>query len=200
MRGQRLILTTPRAGLPAHWLPEAGALAIGLDALLATLTAAGTRWMDRPRAERDPSHKQPIPYVLVADRNGCLAAYPRRGSEARLHGLWSLGVGGHVEPQDEAVDLGATLLACARRELAEELPGLAAEPEFLGIINEEQSEVGRVHWGLVFVARVDGARPAAGPELAGLEWLAPHEAAGRPLELWSRLALLLLDHRQARGP
>ncbi len=182
------ILCFTRAALPAAWLPEEGAVPLSWEALLARLTAKRLScWLPRRQAEDDPRWKQPIPYVLIQAPDGRLAAYPRQGREARLHGLWSLGIGGHVERCDEHDDLGDTLLACARREVIEEL-GLAPRGlRFLGLINEERSEVGQVHWGLVFQAGVDDA-PHETPELGPLQWLPP-TAIDHPLELWSRLAL-----------
>ena len=206
MREQE-ILVFDRAAVPEGWLPEEGGVPLPwpeLEAWLAGAVSAG-RWMSRERAEADPRWKQPIPYLVLRDGSGAVAAYRRSGSEGRLHGLWSVGVGGHVERRDEAGSLAGTLLACARRELAEELhfAAGAAEPgPFLGLVNEEVTEVGRVHWGLVFEVRC-GERPRPGAELRDLRWLPPAEALALPLERWSRLALALLwagDGRPAAGP
>ncbi len=184
------ILCFSRAALPADWLPETGHLALPWPRLLDTLAPqCTTLWLPRDRAEHDIRWKQPIPYVLIEDRTGHLALYQRQGSEARLHGLWSLGVGGHVERIDERPGLGDTLLACAWREVEEELGEPPRELRFLGLINEEKSTVGQVHWGLVFHARIDGS-PRHSPELGPVHWHEP-DSIGQPLELWSRLALQL---------
>lgn len=211
MSPERRILVVPRGALPAAWLPREGALGLSWDALVEGLVAAGPAWLPRPQAEEDPAWKQPIPYLMVRDAEGRVAVYRRAGTEARLHGQWSVGIGGHVEPADaraspgagEILDVGATLRACARRELAEELPGCAAEASFLGVINEEVTPVGAVHWGLVFLVDV-AAHPSPGPELADLHWEAPARARELALERWSRLALSLLpEHPEgaaAPGP
>ncbi len=82
------------------------------------------------------------------------------------------------------------------REIAEEFDGFQGftAPVFCGVINEERSPVGEVHLGLVFrwhVPAPDGLVP--GKELGGFRWLPVDQALRRPLELWSRLALSLLN-------
>jgi len=201
------ILVLAREAIPGAWLPREGALPLAWSRLEGWLDGVdgACRWMERVRAEDDPRWKQPIPYLVLRDAGGAVAVYRRAGSEGRLHGCWSAGVGGHVERRDEAGSLAGTLLACARRELAEEVHAATGEvrPErFLGLVNEEVTGVGRVHWGLVFEVRC-GGRPRAGAELRDLRWLPPAEAMALPLERWSRLALALLegqDGRPAAGP
>ena len=179
--------------MPASWLPYEDALPLSRMELTSVLATPGLlwRWMDRGKAETDRRWKQPIPYILLQNRSGCIAIYHRRGTEERLHGLWSAGIGGHVEMEDEAGGLERTLMACAQRELAEEVPGCSARLRFRGVINEEVTEVGTVHWGLVFTASV-AESPQPGEELMDFRWLAKEEAAGLNLERWSRLALRLL--------
>jgi predicted NUDIX family phosphoesterase len=92
----------------------------------------------------------------------------------------------------------AVLLADAlSREVKEEAPGLTCRaPVFLGIINEEQSEVGRVHIGAVSVLRCVKKPDSSSlsREIADSEWLMPAEIAeaGSAFDLWTRLALELL--------
>ncbi len=185
------ILVVARRAIPPAWLPGEGAVALPWEVLAAWLERAPWAWRPREAVEEDPAWKQPIPYVLLQAPDGRLAAYPRRGSEARLHGLWSVGLGGHVERADGGTPLSA-IRACARRELREEA-GLALAPSFLGCINEERTAVGAVHWGLVFVAQADPAWLRAGEELAGLCWVHPEDARALGLERWSLLALSLLE-------
>jgi predicted NUDIX family phosphoesterase len=126
---------------------------------------AQARFVDRAPAERDESLRQVIPYVVL--KMGKLIftyARNRRGNEARLHDLRSVGVGGHVNPSDlpdGMVGLAAAprevLAAAARRELTEEVAGVpdAAPLEWLGFIFDDEAAVSRVHVGVVFVAEVD---------------------------------------------
>lgn len=115
-------------------------------------------YVARERAERDPDWLQLIPYcvVLRPDRREVFR-YQRgvAGGEGRLHGKHSVGVGGHVEPQDGGGPAGrAAYLAGYRRELAEEL-GLSDDElrtlysPVRAIVWDPSDDVGRVHLGLV---------------------------------------------------
>jgi predicted NUDIX family phosphoesterase len=144
---------------PQGFTPLAGAAAADF---LARAAGAG-RFVDRPTAERTPAWKQWIPYCVLVSRAPGAAAYDgvflvRRTNgqtEARLHGAWSIGLGGHVEPADGAPagDGAAFFAAALARELAEELAldGQALPAAtFLGLLNDDSTEVGRVHAGLVY--------------------------------------------------
>jgi predicted NUDIX family phosphoesterase len=131
------------------------------------------RFVDRPTAERTPAWKQWIPYCVVRCRPtgaeaGIFCVRRTRGqSEARLHGLWSIGLGGHIEPVDVAGadDPEAFFAAALRRELAEELAiqaGLTIRPKLLGLLNDDGTEVGQVHAGLVYAWDIDAPVGEAG--------------------------------------
>ena len=122
-------------------------------------------FVDRHAAEGDETRRQIIPYVLLRGGDDSYFSYwrTRRGGEARLHALRSVGVGGHVNPQDLpgglpalAVDPEAALAQAARRELREETVGAADAPlSWIGFICDDSAPVARVHFGVVFVADVD---------------------------------------------
>ena len=198
------VLCSAAASLPPTWLPAAGGIRLSEEELLAALESVQPAWLSRSAAESNPEFKQWIPYILLRNERGELVAYPRGGGEKRLHGLWSLGVGGHVNPPDAASApmgrgyWGQTLWSGLRRELAEEYPGAAlGETQFVGLIHESQTAVGRVHIGAVFLHQVSGSSFEFGSELAGLRWL-PRSEIGvgewplERFEMWSRLALELL--------
>lgn len=203
MSSGELILCTPRNRLPQAWLPVAGYLGLAEEELFRVLDRIEPCWPDRLAAETDETLKQWIPYLLVENEQGQLAAYPRQGQETRLHGLFSLGVGGHVNLADAGEAAArpgfwrAALWNGARRELAEEFPGATiGETRFLGLINEERTAVGRVHLGAVFHHRTRCAGTSLGAELTGLRWVTPADLDGPlwPLakfEIWSRLAFEL---------
>lgn len=200
------VVCVERDRLSQEWLPESGAFPLGWDGFVACLNRARPVLVARQTAEIDTTLKQVIPYVLIADRQGRLACYQRRGAEKRLTGRWSIGIGGHVDAGDwheNRSDCGATVLQGMRRELAEELRGpLPERNEFLGVINEELSTVGQVHIGAVFSLQVaDPTLIAPGPELNEFHWVAAGELQRHPwtskLELWSLLALSLWCTRAA---
>ncbi|MDR1827948.1 MAG: NUDIX domain-containing protein [Methylobacteriaceae bacterium] len=155
------------------------------------------RWLERAGAETDTSHRQLIPYVLVRDAGGAYLCYQRHGSEKRLTGLYSVGLGGHIEENDARPDLRQTVHACILRELAEELADfdpLRITLDYRGVINEIETPVGLVHLGLVHLARcAPGYRPLPGAEISGAQWKSAAELAGLRRELWSDLALRLMD-------
>ena len=99
--------------------------------------------------------KQIIPYVIV--RHGprlFLLQRTTAGGEARLHGKFSLGVGGHINRSD--VEAAADLVAAGlRRELEEELRiGGSWRARLVGVLNDDTDAVGQVHFGLVHVVEV----------------------------------------------
>ncbi|MBI2246654.1 MAG: phosphoesterase [Armatimonadetes bacterium] len=110
----------------------------------------------RSQMEHDSSMKQIIPYLIV--RYGSRIFAFRRlaaGGESRLHGKYSIGVGGHinrvdVEGASDIVDAGM------RRELLEELVIFGNwRARLVGVLNDDTTRVGQVHFGLVHVVDVD---------------------------------------------
>jgi predicted NUDIX family phosphoesterase len=147
------------------------------------LNPAHTSYRARHEVEQDPSFKQLIPYVIFRYRdeagNDSLFQYPRgKGQgEGRLHSKKSVGIGGHVSLDDSAAGhAGAAYQEGMRRELAEEVAVEAPYTErCVGLINDDETEVGRVHLGVVHV--LDMERPQVRP-------LEPDiiEAGFRPIE------------------
>jgi len=162
-------------------------------------------FVEREYAERTPSLKQVIPYSLVV-RGGQILSLRRtkKGGEARLHDKLSLGVGGHVNPEDQPADSdgaqGDLLARATHREVVEEelfLEGPYALSR-VGLINDDSTSVGAVHVGLVQVITVEG--PVSVRETDQLEGsFVPWEElqlqldAGANFETWSSLLIPHLD-------
>ena len=73
------------------------------------------------------------------------------GGDPRLHGRYSIGVGGHLNPGDGG------LLGGLRREWAEELVAdFVPEFRLVALLNDDTTEVGAVHLGAVYVADAGG--------------------------------------------
>src|SRR3972149_11892576 len=114
-----LILVVPRARL----LPPGGLdgfFAGGVDAYVERIRRHG-EFRRGGDVEEDTSLKQIIPYLIIRHRDRIfLFQRSTRGGERRLHGLYSIGVGGHIAREDTngAQDL---LAAALERELHEEL-------------------------------------------------------------------------------
>lgn len=128
--------------------------------------ARHARLEPRGVAEQTEAWKQWIPYCLLTCGDHSLGDFAvfavqrtRGQGEARLHGSWSLGIGGHIDAEDVVFDtLGRALgrESCHRaleRELAEELDLPLRDqppPSFLGMINDDSTGVGAVHAGLAY--------------------------------------------------
>ena len=157
----------------------------GLPAFVDVVAREG-RYEPRDAMEHDPTSKQIIPYLVLRDgERYFLMRRTRAGADQRLHDRWSIGVGGHLNPGDDG------LLGGLRREWREELEA-DFEPEFepIALLNDDTTDVGAVHLGVVFVADAAG-RPVAVREhdkLTGaFATSAEVAAAADDLETWSRL-------------
>ncbi|MCJ1656166.1 NUDIX domain-containing protein [Staphylococcus sp. NRL 16/872] len=110
--------------------------------------------------EEDPSYKQLISYCLLENENNELLVYKRLsgGGEERLHGQSSIGVGGHMNDVVGAQSINEVLRVNAQRELEEEV-GLSEQHsqnmDYIGFINDDTNEVGKVHIGVVFKIKVN---------------------------------------------
>jgi predicted NUDIX family phosphoesterase len=139
----------------------------------------------RADAEVSPQYRQVIPYVVVThdDDVFTLRRTPKQ-SEARLHHKVSIGVGGHINP-------GNGIVEGLRRELDEEIAiANDYDLQFAGIINDETTDVGRVHLGVVYLLRSSGRNVAVREteKMTG-EWL-PRRGLGplrESMESWSQI-------------
>jgi len=155
-------------------------------------------YLNRSEAEQDRRHKQLIPYVLILC-NDRILRYRRGkgGQETRLHGLFSVGLGGHISEEDHGLfsnQLGYQ--DGMRRELMEEVEIDATNAAAVAVINDDSTEVGFVHLGVVHVLHV------ANKEVVGRrsgivapEFIPIAEAMKDPsaYESWSRFCLENLD-------
>src|SRR5207245_9273694 len=112
----------------------------------------GYRFRPRVEAESDPLAPQVIPFVVFRHQDRYfLTERLRRSSERRLRKLYSLGIGGHINPEDVAgsadpIDAGL------RREWEEEVVysgQFSTRPA--GAINDHEAPLGRAHVGLMLL-------------------------------------------------
>ncbi len=174
-----------------------GVRAAGVGELLAAVEQHG-EFRPRAEVESDTTLKQVIPYLVLRDGDAYfLMRRTRAGGDARLHDLGSLGIGGHVNPEDADVAGGL------RREWAEEIVADFV-PEFVpvGLLNDDSNPVGSVHVGVVCVADAAG-RPVAIRETEKLSgaFASPAEvrAVRDRLETWSLLAFDFLEDAHGAG-
>jgi predicted NUDIX family phosphoesterase len=120
------------------------------------------------------------------------------GGDPRLHGRYSIGVGGHLNPGDGG------LLGGLRREWAEEVVAdFVPEFRLVALLNDDTTDVGAVHLGAVYVADADGG-PVTIRETDKLtgSFVGTSEVAAvsDKLETWSRLAFEFLAGTEEHGP
>lgn len=143
--------------------------------------------------EEDPSYKQLIGYVLLKDANtNEVLVYKRLvgGGEVRLHGKASVGIGGHMN-EVEGKTIFEMLKINAARELNEEV-GVSEEEalnnlHFIGLINDDKTEVGQVHVGVVYECKVDKSKvEVKEDDTLVIKWMTANEAKEEEnYETWS---------------
>jgi predicted NUDIX family phosphoesterase len=185
-----LVYVVPRSAViaGAGWR---GVRTAGLSEALEAIELRG-RYEPRDAMERDPSFKQVIPYLVLRDgERYFLMRRTRGGRDERLHDRYSIGVGGHLNPGDGGVDGGL------RREWAEELDADFLPPfRLVGLLNDDTTDVGSVHLGVVYVADAAG-RPVTIRETDKLTGRFVDPAAVAEvvdeLETWSQLVFEQLE-------
>src|SRR6266404_3759555 len=99
-------------------------LSLDVEKFLPVVTSSSRLvYLNRSEAEHDKRYKQLIPYVLLIC-NGKILRYRRGkgGQETRLHGLYSVGIGGHISDEDHGLfSSGVGYEEGMRRELIEEV-------------------------------------------------------------------------------
>ncbi len=117
-------------------------------------------FIDRDKAENDPTYKQLIPQMVLRRKNGDIFLVQRLKTqgEARLHGRHSIGIGGHINPIDRESGLADIFHSGMIRELYEEIlisGSLHWDTEFLGVMNDDSDDVGKVHYAVVYMLTLD---------------------------------------------
>ncbi len=184
-------------------------LSLEVEKYLPVLTSSSRLvYLNRSDAEHDKRYKQLIPYVLLIC-NARILRYRRGrgGQETRLHGLYSVGVGGHISEEDHGLfSSGPGYHEGMRRELLEEVAVEEVNESAVAVINDDSTEVGYVHFGVVHVMRVANETIAGRRSgIVGPEFIPILEAVQDPsgYESWSRFCLehleLLLSKAAASG-
>lgn len=164
--------------------------------LRALLSRGDNFFLPRDAAENDPAYKQLIPYVLIAHGDRVLHyVRGKKAGEQRLVAKGSIGIGGHMNDTDESLfawDENA-YRAGVQREVDEEITIESTyEDKIVALLNDDTSEVGRVHLGIVHLFRL--AEPKVQKReamITGLAFLSREELVARRdnLETWSQICL-----------
>ena len=170
-----------------------------LDAIL---SRGNNFFLPRKQAENDPTRKQIIPYALLAFQDKVLFyVRGKKAGEQRLVAKGSIGIGGHMNQDDEslfnfAID-EAAYRAGVEREVNEEIKiDTKFDDKIVALINDDTTEVGQVHLGIVHVFKL--AQPKVEKReamITSLAFLGKNELMARrdSLETWSQLCLDSLD-------
>src|SRR6184192_4720549 len=126
--------------------------------LKAILSRGSNFYIPRPEAETNPGYKQIIPYALIAFEKTVLHyVRGKKAGEQRLVAKGSIGIGGHMNETDEslfAMDEEA-YRAGVEREVSEEVKiETPFEDRIVALLNDDSTEVGRVHLGIVHIFRL----------------------------------------------
>ncbi|MEY2529286.1 MAG: hypothetical protein QOJ05_1376 [Verrucomicrobiota bacterium] len=168
--------------------------------LKAILSRGNNFFMSRAQAENDPTHKQIIPYAVIAHGDTVLHyVRGKKAGEQRLVAKGSIGIGGHMNDTDESLfawDENA-YRAGVEREVNEEINIESPfEDRIVALLNDDTTEVGRVHLGIVHVFRL--AEPKVQKReamITNVAFLTKSELLARRenLETWSQLCVDSLD-------
>jgi predicted NUDIX family phosphoesterase len=179
-------------------------LAFDVDRYLDKIFApAVPRFIPRSKAEKDSSYKQLIPYVIMTC-DGKYLTYVRgkRAGETRLIAKRSIGIGGHINPVDNEVplfdkDFRKMYEIAVEREVAEEVSVDTAHTDrIVALLNDDSTEVGSVHLGIVHCWILDAPKVSKKEQMItqmAFMTTAELQQARDTMETWSALCLDNLD-------
>jgi len=180
-------------------------LSLDVEKYLPVVTShANLVYLNRSDAEQDRRYKQLIPYVLIIFDDQVLRyRRGRGGEETRLHGLYSVGIGGHISDEDHGLfSDGAGYQDGMRREIREEVAVDEGNEVSVAVINDDSTEVGYVHFGVVHLMHVASERIAGRRSgIVAPEFIPMAEAVkdASSYESWSRFCLEHLEVLLAKG-
>src|SRR4029453_6675529 len=166
----------------------------------AILSRGSNFFIPRPEAETNPAYKQIIPYALIAFEKTVLHyVRGKKAGEQRLVAKGSIGIGGHMNETDEslfAMDEQA-YRAGVEREVNEEIKiDTSFEDRIVALLNDDSTEVGRVHLGIVHIFKLKEPRVQKREAIiTGLTFLTKEElmAPRESLKSWSQICVAAFD-------
>ncbi|MGI9114729.1 MAG: hypothetical protein DLM52_06775 [Chthoniobacterales bacterium] len=168
--------------------------------LSALLSRGNNFFISRSAAEHDPSYKQIIPYVIITHADRVLYyVRGRKAGEQRLVAKGSIGVGGHMNDTDESLFAWdeEAYRAGVEREVREEIRiETTYDDRIVALLNDDSTEVGRVHLGVVHIMALDEPKVEKREAMiTNLEFLSRDELLARreTLETWSQFCVDSLE-------
>jgi predicted NUDIX family phosphoesterase len=173
-------------------------LALDVQKYLDKLFERGVlRFMPRSKAEKDPSFKQIIPYVIMTCE-GKYLSYVRgkKAGETRLVAKRSIGIGGHINSDDWtvfSVEPYKAYLVAVEREVAEEVKVETSHTDkIFAFLNDDSNEVGQVHLGIVHLWTLDEPKVERREQMItqmGFMTLPELQEVRDTMETWSQICL-----------
>lgn len=153
---------------------------------------ASLTYLARRVAETDESHKQIIPYCLIRNINDKSKYFvyqrSKKAGEDRLHDLYSLGVGGHINPVLKDCPDQDIFWENVDRELHEETTIEQYISHTRGVLYDDSNPVGRVHLGIVIdVFPFKSDIKSKDEAVINTSFMTLQEASEKNLEGWSRI-------------
>ncbi len=158
----------------------------------------------RASLEKDEDFRQVLP-ISIFIHNSKVWAYERtsKGGESRLHNKVAVAVGGHWDIDDITIENGAINLESSldkaiQRELAEEIhltSTIIKTHKLPKMICADETEVDRVHMGMVYVHEIDGEDiQSAEDQLKTIGFVSPKELLSGKynIEVWARIICEIL--------
>ena len=170
--------------------------------LRAILSRGNNFFIPRAQAESDPTFKQIIPYALIVFKNSVLHyVRGKKAGEQRLVAKGSIGIGGHMaEDADKFLWHSTdeeTYRAGVEREVNEEIKiDTPFEDRIVALLNDDSTEVGSVHLGIVHVFKLKEPQVQKREAMiTGLTFLSKEELLARreTMETWSQICLDSLE-------
>jgi predicted NUDIX family phosphoesterase len=155
----------------------------------------GFEYLKRKDVENNEDYKQPISYVVLINENKSVFVYQRAEkdkdyTEKRLQGKWSIGIGGHIDKEDEIAK--DPIKSSVLREIEEEVTAEIKDLKLFGYINDDSNSVGKVHFGLLYIAKVFGDVNPKDSEIRTSEMMEIEYLKNIEMEVWSKVSLKAL--------
>jgi len=168
--------------------------------LPALLSRGNNFFLPRTQAENDPTHKQIVPYALIAHGDKVLHyVRGKKAGEQRLVAKGSIGIGGHMNDTDESLFAWdeKAYRSGVEREVTEEINiETTFTDRVVALLNDDTTDVGRVHLGIVHIFRLAEPRVQKREAMiTNLAFLTREELVARRdrLETWSQLCVDSFD-------
>lgn len=150
--------------------------------------------------EEDSSYKQIIPYAVICCNDEVYLFHrTKKQTEVRLHNLFSLGVGGHMNPFGVNLDVSYMRHELEREMNEEVIVNSDCSIESIvpvGFINDDTNEVGKVHLGILYNLNISNKLIEINEKdkMTGL-WVRKSELKDyyAQMESWSKLYVDHLD-------